>query len=105
MNPREGLLAGQRLIAECGIDLASAKLAYKSMHPRIDQVIEDPTVLDALPSGSVILAGGQAWQSIRRAGPLWLLAGGSSDRSSLYVLRVFGSATVLHTPTETGDGQ
>ncbi|MEV2222640.1 hypothetical protein AB0E01_22510 [Nocardia vinacea] len=40
MNPREGLLVGRRLIAEHGIDLDSAKLAFKSMYPQVphDQI-------------------------------------------------------------------
>ncbi|MGI5223025.1 hypothetical protein [Nocardia sp. CA-290969] len=36
MNPREGLAVGRRIIAERGIDLAAAGLAYKSMHPQVD---------------------------------------------------------------------
>lgn len=64
------------------------------------QRIEAAEDLDALPVGAVVLAGGQAWQGIRTpAGPLWRLAGGVSDRPSLYVLRVFGPATVLFTPS------
>lgn len=32
----EALLAAKAVIAERGIDLASARLAYKSMHPQVD---------------------------------------------------------------------
>lgn len=69
---------------------------------RVITTVDD---LDALPVAAVILAGGQAWQGIRTpVGPLWRLAGGAFDRSSEYVLCMFGPATVLFTPTErTGE--
>lgn len=63
------------------------------------QVIADPAELDTLPVAAVILAGGQAWQGVRTpVGSAWRLAGGSTDRTSKYVLSVFGDATVLHIP-------
>jgi hypothetical protein len=39
MNAAEGLVVGQRIIAERGIDLDAAKLAYKSMHPQVSPEI------------------------------------------------------------------
>lgn len=71
------------------------------------RVIKTDAELDDLPINTVILSGGQAWQSFPLLdGMGWQLAGSVNGRTSKYVLRVFGHATVLHIPQpEVGSTQ
>lgn len=47
MNVRDGLIVGQQIVTEHGIDLAAAKLAYKSMHPQVSSdMLETALILE-----------------------------------------------------------
>lgn len=67
------------------------------------RVITDPADLDALPLGSVILAGTWAAQSTRvddSGHVVWCISGSGAQRWSAELLRLHRDVTVLWTPEE-----
>lgn len=47
MNVHDGLIVGRQIVAERGIDLEAAALAYKSMHPQVGpDMLETALILE-----------------------------------------------------------
>ncbi|WP_280470978.1 hypothetical protein [Nocardia cyriacigeorgica] len=97
------LAARQRCCRSSGRALADAAaiLAAGWRPPTCE--ITDPAELEALPVGSVILAGTWAMQSVRADDSgrvIWRIAGNGAQRWSAELIRLHRSATVLHVPTE-----
>lgn len=65
------------------------------------QVITDPADLVTLPTGAIGVAGGYAAQHL--AGSWWDVSGRSEPVRDYELIAMYGSVTVLYTPTETGD--
>ncbi|MEU9515892.1 hypothetical protein [Micromonospora sp. NPDC048169] len=104
-TPREQLATALRL--RRGIDTAKVIDAVITAGWRPPaRVITDPTELDALGGGSIVVAGtkrdrnGRAWQC--NSGRRWFRTGDPAGHSSTELLTTYGSVTVLHTP-ENGE--